>query len=139
MASTSLSKARKHAGKQGGWVSRGVFRSRTGRIHEGPAAAQQAALEDSLGRLGLRGLIAISLGVGHPDELVISEPLSGFNDPSLLITWGVPRAVADAYASEGITHLFPWQIDALRCSGSAPWMNGENLVYTAPTSGGKTL
>lgn len=125
--------------RPGGWISRGVFRSRTGRVLEGPAAAQQAALEESLERQGLRGQIAISLGAGHPDELVNVDPLSGFEDQTLLTSWGVPRAVAAAYAAEGIDRLFPWQVDALRCASSSPWRRGDNLVYTAPTSGGKTL
>ena len=39
-----------------------------------------------------------------------------------------------AYRAKGIKQMYPWQAAALEC-GEA----GNNLVYCAPTSGGKTL
>ena len=51
-------------------------------------------------------------------------------DPSL------PAAVLDKYHSMGIRRLFQWQVDALRTGGA---LVGGNLVYSAPTSAGKTL
>ena len=51
-----------------------------------------------------------------------------------LTAWGLPPAVVFAYASKGITTLFPWQAAALE-GGE----DGHNLVYCAPTSGGKSL
>ena len=41
-----------------------------------------------------------------------------------------------SYADEGICRLFAWQAAALSLPGV---LDGRNLVYTAPTSGGKTL
>lgn len=38
------------------------------------------------------------------------------------------------YEAKGLRELYPWQAAALE-SGEA----GENLVYCAPTSGGKTV
>ena len=46
------------------------------------------------------------------------------------------RAVMASYADEGICRLFAWQAAALSLPGV---LDGRNLVYTAPTSGGKTL
>lgn len=51
-----------------------------------------------------------------------------------LADWGLPPAIVAAYASKGITQLFPWQAAALE-NGE----DGHNLVYCAPTSGGKSL
>ena len=51
-----------------------------------------------------------------------------------LAAWSLPPPVVAAYASKGITQLFPWQAAALE-SGE----DGHNLVYCAPTSGGKSL
>ena len=46
-------------------------------------------------------------------------------------------AVMASYADEGICRLFSWQAEALSLPGVLD--GGANLVYTAPTSGGKTL
>ena len=46
-------------------------------------------------------------------------------------------AVMANYADEGICQLFTWQAAALSLPGVLD--GGANLVYTAPTSGGKTL
>lgn len=49
---------------------------------------------------------------------------------------GVPEVVANTYAENGVRSLFPWQIECLK-QGSV--LQGGNLVYSAPTSAGKTL
>jgi len=48
----------------------------------------------------------------------------------------LPPAVCTEYSKRGIDTLFEWQIDCLKQPGV---LNGKNLVYVAPTSGGKTL
>ena len=55
-----------------------------------------------------------------------------------LSDWGIPPATLHKYASAGVQSLFPWQVDCLLCDNAAP-LRGKSLVYTAPTSGGKTL
>uniref|UniRef100_A0A383VNY9 DNA-directed DNA polymerase n=1 Tax=Tetradesmus obliquus TaxID=3088 RepID=A0A383VNY9_TETOB len=52
----------------------------------------------------------------------------------LLSHWGLPKPVLAAFASKGLTELYPWQAAALECAAA-----GNNLVYCAPTSGGKSL
>ncbi len=39
-----------------------------------------------------------------------------------------------AYAEKGVKEMYPWQAAALECG-----VDGSNLVYCAPTSGGKSL
>ena len=39
-----------------------------------------------------------------------------------------------AYAAAGVKQMYPWQAAALQCG-----CDGSNLVYVAPTSGGKSL
>ena len=48
--------------------------------------------------------------------------------------WGLPCGVVQAYTEKGVEQLFPWQAAALE-SGE----DGHNLIYCAPTSGGKSL
>eukprot|EP00927_Polykrikos_kofoidii_P021323 TRINITY_DN20209_c0_g1_i2.p1 TRINITY_DN20209_c0_g1~~TRINITY_DN20209_c0_g1_i2.p1 ORF type:complete len:1747 (-),score=230.84 TRINITY_DN20209_c0_g1_i2:568-5808(-) len=49
---------------------------------------------------------------------------------------GLPAAIANSYVEQGISRLYPWQAECLAVEGVA---SGRNLVYCAPTSGGKTL
>ncbi len=53
-----------------------------------------------------------------------------------LKTWGLPPRVLARYRAEGVSRLFEWQVCALSCEGV---LHGGNLIYSAPTSGGKTL
>ena len=49
---------------------------------------------------------------------------------------GIPEAVKRSYENLGLTRLYDWQRD---CLFTTNVLRGENLVYCAPTSGGKTL
>ena len=70
-------------------------------------------------------------------QLDASSPVS---DERLctLSCWGVPPQLCAKYAQKGITRLFPWQVECLTKNCGAP-LRGGNLIYSAPTSGGKTL
>jgi len=48
----------------------------------------------------------------------------------------LPQAVVEAYQTRGIKSLYDWQAECLTTPGV---QEGRNLVYCAPTSGGKTL
>ncbi|XP_072319917.1 DNA polymerase theta [Eucyclogobius newberryi] len=54
----------------------------------------------------------------------------------LLSSWGLPKAVLDRYYKLGVTHMFEWQA---QCLAVGHVLQGGNLVYSAPTSAGKTL
>ena len=57
----------------------------------------------------------------------------------ILVAHYVPSYLAAAYASEMRIHqLYPWQAECLQ-QGDQHAMKSGNLVYSAPTSGGKTL
>ncbi|ROT77098.1 putative DNA polymerase theta-like [Penaeus vannamei] len=53
-----------------------------------------------------------------------------------LASWGLPEAVLERYVKNGIQTMFPWQAE---CLSLPEVLNGKNLVYSAPTSAGKTL
>ncbi|KAK3585671.1 hypothetical protein CHS0354_020237 [Potamilus streckersoni] len=57
-------------------------------------------------------------------------------DQLALSSWGLPETVLKQYHSRGITHMFPWQAECL-LSGNV--LGGGNLIYSAPTSAGKTM
>lgn len=61
---------------------------------------------------------------------------SGSASKLLLENWQLPEAVVKKYSEKKITNLFPWQVECL-LTGNV--LNGGNLIYSAPTSSGKTL
>ncbi|XP_076390192.1 DNA polymerase theta isoform X3 [Megachile rotundata] len=54
-----------------------------------------------------------------------------------LASWGLPPNILRKYESRGITTMFPWQVECL--SNHKVIEEQCNLVYSAPTSAGKTL
>ncbi|XP_009699119.1 PREDICTED: DNA polymerase theta, partial [Cariama cristata] len=57
-------------------------------------------------------------------------------DKLLLASWGLPQAVLEKYHSLGVVQMFEWQAECLMLGQV---LEGKNLVYSAPTSAGKTL
>ena len=60
-------------------------------------------------------------------------------DLTKLENWGIPPAIRDRYHETGVSSLFEWQIECLTLNNASAFRNNTNLVYSAPTSGGKTL
>ena len=58
-------------------------------------------------------------------------------DRCKLSSWGLPPLILRKYELRGLTTMFPWQVECL----SSPNLleKNRNLVYSAPTSAGKTL
>ncbi|VDI52041.1 DNA polymerase theta, partial [Mytilus galloprovincialis] len=65
-----------------------------------------------------------------------SSILNISGDKLSLSNWGLPEPVLNQYHSKGITAMFEWQAECL-CKGNT--LAGGNLVYSAPTSAGKTM
>ncbi|XP_069676367.1 DNA polymerase theta-like [Periplaneta americana] len=53
-----------------------------------------------------------------------------------LASWGLPEGILKRYEASGIVNMFPWQVECL-CNPRV--LEGGNLIYSAPTSAGKTL
>lgn len=53
-----------------------------------------------------------------------------------LLAWGFPERVIKRYQSAGVKALFTWQVE---CLVQYFLSSKSNLVYSAPTSGGKTM
>ncbi|XP_059133121.1 DNA polymerase theta [Peromyscus eremicus] len=77
-----------------------------------------------------RGLRAAGAG---PCKQRVSEDQI---DQLLLANWGLPKAVLEKYHSFGVKKMFEWQAECLLLGQV---LEGKNLVYSAPTSAGKTL
>lgn len=59
------------------------------------------------------------------------------NNNKKLRDWGLPAEIARKYEERGITEMFDWQVTCL--GNSKVLFDCCNLVYSAPTSAGKTL
>ncbi|XP_068038025.1 DNA polymerase theta isoform X5 [Anomalospiza imberbis] len=107
-------------------------RSRTpGRaVPPGPAAPRRAVLSPPPGLdLSLRR----SGSAGQYQQVNVPEDQA---DKLLLASWGLPKAVLEKYHSLGVVQMFEWQAECLMLGQV---LEGKNLVYSAPTSAGKTL
>ncbi|XP_077740566.1 DNA polymerase theta isoform X2 [Canis aureus] len=81
-------------------------------------------------RCGDRGRLAAA--AGECRQTVADDG----TDQLLLANWGLPVAVLEKYHSYGVKRMFEWQAECLLLGQV---LEGKNLVYSAPTSAGKTL
>ncbi|XP_023812203.2 DNA polymerase theta isoform X3 [Oryzias latipes] len=84
-----------------------------------PSGLELSTLNDTLPKPGI-GLCA---PVEHAEKLLLSS-------------WGLPKPVLERYQKHGVTQMFEWQA---QCLTVGQVLQGGNLVYSAPTSAGKTL
>ncbi|KAH8358548.1 hypothetical protein KR093_000848, partial [Drosophila rubida] len=70
---------------------------------------------------------------------IISEPapLPDLNALKLISAWNLPHSVLNEYKKKGVLQMFDWQVECL--SNPNVLFEHSNLVYSAPTSAGKTL
>lgn len=66
-------------------------------------------------------------------------PLEKKDLPALkqISAWSLPHSVLNEYKKKGVLQMFDWQVECL--SNSKVLFEHANLVYSAPTSAGKTL
>ncbi|KAM6099160.1 DNA polymerase theta isoform 1-T1 [Theristicus caerulescens] len=101
----------------------------------GAAAPCRAVLSPPPGLdLSLRGGGSPGTGsAGQYQQVNVPEDQA---DKLLLASWGLPKAVLEKYHSLGVVQMFEWQAECLMLGQV---LEGKNLVYSAPTSAGKTL
>ncbi|XP_068883861.1 DNA polymerase theta [Aphelocoma coerulescens] len=79
------------------------------------------------------GKSALKQAPGQYQQVNVPEDQA---DKLLLASWGLPEAVLEKYHSLGVVQMFEWQAECLMLGQV---LEGKNLVYSAPTSAGKTL
>ncbi|XP_023124971.2 DNA polymerase theta [Amphiprion ocellaris] len=84
-----------------------------------PSGLELSTLSDTLPQPG----IALCAPVEQAEKLLLSS-------------WGLPKPVLERYQKHGVTQMFEWQA---QCLTVGQVLQGGNLVYSAPTSAGKTL
>jgi replicative superfamily II helicase len=123
---------RKHQIATGQWIGRETYLSLDGTVYKGHAARVRCS-QDKQFRSTPSHIRVLS---GYNSNLASKNNTT--LDPSSLLYWKIPPPARNAYAEKGVHHLFPWQIECLQHQNQHA-INGGNLIYTAPTSGGKTL
>ena len=66
----------------------------------------------------------------------MTTPSKDCHENLKLSLWGIPDLVLEQYAQRGITSMYKWQAECLMLPGV---LQGGNLVFSAPTSAGKTF
>ncbi|XP_060940746.1 DNA polymerase theta [Limanda limanda] len=106
------------------------------------AAMKRAKLQQSLQNQSASvltiptGLELSSLSDTLPQPgIVLCAPLNQA-EMLQLSSWGLPKAVLERYQKHNVTCMFEWQA---QCLTVGQVLQGGNLVYSAPTSAGKTL
>ncbi|XP_013868724.1 DNA polymerase theta isoform X2 [Austrofundulus limnaeus] len=84
-----------------------------------PTGLELSTLSDTLPQPG----VALCAPVQQAEKLLLSS-------------WGLPKPVLERYQKHGVTQMFEWQA---QCLTMGRVLQGGNLVYSAPTSAGKTL
>ena len=52
--------------------------------------------------------------------------------------WGIPNSISSEYRKHGVRQLYKWQVECLATCVNVV-AGQQHLIYSAPTSGGKTL
>lgn len=122
-------------------IKRRRYVSLTGELLEGSAALRQSKIDKDCALHPFRSarsqLRQLMRRVPCGDSMPATFAGISFDQHSLEM-WGIPLQTVARYESNGVRKLFQWQIDCL-CTENQHALNGGNLVYSAPTSGGKTL
>eukprot|EP00884_Botryococcus_braunii_P003632 jgi/Botrbrau1/1326/Bobra.0063s0040.1 len=123
-------------GNQEALNSRGVWGTATEKDSQMHALPHQASSMEAYSSSIGEGLVHLHhQTLGYQDRHLSSSATEG--KPRLrrkLEDWSLPAAILQAYAAKGVVSMYPWQAAALEDGAT-----GENLVYCAPTSGGKSL
>ena len=69
-------------------------------------------------------------------KLSFNDSQDAMNKLLKLSNWTLPQSIVDVYAGRGIECMFRWQVE---CLMKRDVLLGGNLIYSAPTSSGKTL
>lgn len=122
--------------RAGAWLSKGAYRTLDGAILRGRAAVEAAERDEFYSSLSAAE--RLELAEKAAIDKALAEGTTASSIWTSLENYSVPTTAVAAYATAGVKCLYPWQRDCLlHFYGAA--LKGHSLVFTAPTSGGKTL
>ena len=118
----------------------------TGKIYTG-AEAMKIARSDQYSeknpansiRFELKYNISILTAERIYEMKLLPPPINSIHPLMILSNWGIPTTILHKYNLNKVTSLFPWQVDCLTVNNCVCLTGKKHLIYSAPTSGGKTL
>lgn len=118
----------------------------TGKIYTG-AEAMKIARSDQYSeknpansiRFELKYNISILTSGRIYEMKLLPPPINSIHPLMVLSNWGIPTTILHKYNRNKVTSLFPWQVDCLTVNNCVCLTGKKHLIYSAPTSGGKTL
>lgn len=78
-------------------------------------------------------LVSFSSQLNHETSLRVDMS----KDLKYIRNWNLPKSIVNEYQKKNVIEMFDWQVECLQ--NSKVLFEGANLVYSAPTSAGKTL
>ena len=108
----------------------------TAPVHD-PKRRKVSAVFSPFGAPGAPAPIGPVARTEHLDSVDGAAPQHATAVPRDLSAYGLPELAAHSYAAKGLRLLYEWQADCLSIEGVKEM--SRSLVYSAPTSGGKTL
>lgn len=117
----------------------------TGKVYTGADAMKVARADQASDRhpaRSVRNELKLKMGLVTPEAVDALCSITMDLDHHLLeklSNWGVPDLVVSRYARNKVTKLFLWQIECLTVDCNKVLTGKQHLIYSAPTSGGKTL
>ncbi|XP_036322893.1 DNA polymerase theta isoform X2 [Rhagoletis pomonella] len=75
--------------------------------------------------------------LNQPSQIKIKKVATDLESLKRISAWNLPRSVLQEYEKKGVVKMFDWQIECL--SNPKVLFEHCNLVYSAPTSAGKSL
>jgi len=117
------------------------YKALDGETYEGPEAGQKAAQD----KLALKRREQLRIKADSPTykrqkrtEAEQKARQKGLDPKQMLSHWEIPESVERFYAwQKQVQYLYKWQAECLSMPGV--FEGDANLVYTAPTSGGKSI
>lgn len=114
-----------------------VASSKTALARSSPASPSFTTPDLDAARRDLHSSSALSDGAAFTGaSSFMVTPSREMEDRLSLSSWGLPEKVLRQYAKRGVVSMFEWQAECLSVPGV---LTGSNLVFSAPTSAGKTL
>ncbi|VUC28397.1 unnamed protein product [Clonostachys rosea] len=142
--STTFTSIASHAGQKRSWSASDTPSDQQG-ISRGPVQFKRASTASSAARrLSASPIVNLEAPQEGPSEwsqrVAISATPTSDYDPELNLAhplYGLPPRLVQNFASLGIKQIYPWQKNCLK--GPQLLSGAKNLVYCAPTGGGKSL
>jgi len=109
----------------------------TSKLLDDECELQKSILQSSQCTFYSEVVLNQSRNVAAPEAINQSLKIDATKNLLLMSSWNLPQTVVNEYRKKNVCEMFEWQCECLQ--NPKVLFEGANLVYSAPTSAGKTL